>query len=112
MNFIASLQQSSIPPLPQEPHEWAQLDPSKYERGNWVTRSLLTDLMPSSAFDLWTDRLRDAPREQRTRAVLRRAAEFVALTEGDREFVRLVNRRALLEDIATTLGEEPDSGAV
>ena len=30
------------------------------------------------------------------------------LLEGDREFSRLVNRQALLEEIATSLGEEPE----
>ena len=39
------------------------------------------------------------------------AAPFIALLEGDREFSRLVNRQALLEEIATSLGEEPEEAA-
>ncbi len=78
------------------------------ERGTYVTRELLTSLLPQHAFGAWTDALRDSTRGERTRAVLRRATDFVALVEGDREFTRLVNRRTLLEDIAASLGEEPE----
>src|SRR5262249_30292260 len=44
-----------------------------------------------------------------TRSVLRRPAPFVALVRSDREFVRLVNRAALLEEMAISLGEEPET---
>jgi len=66
-------------------------------------------LLPPAAFDAWTDAHRDASRARRTRAVLRRPGDFVALVVGDREFARLSNRRALLEEIATSLGEEPEN---
>jgi hypothetical protein len=103
-----------IAPAPVAPaatgaEDWVVLSPTTRERARWVTRELLTELLPPDALRAWTDVFRDAPAARRTRAVLRRAAPFVALVEGpDREFVRLVNRRALLEDIATSLGEEPE----
>ena len=81
------------------------------ERAAWVTRELLGSLLPQSAFDAWAQGMRDAPRAQRTRAVLRGAAPFIALVEGDHEFSRLANRQALLEEIAATLGEEPEEAA-
>jgi hypothetical protein len=110
-NFITSLQQTSEPVAPQEPQEWEALNASLHERASWVTRSLLTSLLPPAAFLAWANDMRDAPRGKRTRAVLRRrVADFVALTEGDREFVRLASRRALLEDIADSLGEETNPG--
>jgi hypothetical protein len=80
------------------------------ERASWVTRDLLGKLLPPEAFDLWADEGRDEPRMRRTRGVLRRPAPFVALVRGDREYVRLVNRAVLLEEIAASLGEEPESG--
>jgi len=40
--------------------------------------------------------------------VLRRLGPFVALVRGDREYVRLVNRSVLLEELAKWFGEEPD----
>ena len=106
--FIDSLQQKAPPAPPQNVAEWVLLGGSTHERGTWVTRELLASLLPQDAFDAWTNALRDSSRAQRTRAVLRRAAPFVALVEGDREFTRLANRRALLEYIAASLGEEPD----
>ena len=109
--FIESLQRVSAPPVPpQSPRdgEWVMLKGGKQERAAWVTRELLGSLLPQSAFDAWANGMRDAPRARRTRAVLRTAAPFVALLEGDREFSRLVNRQALLEEIAASLGEEPE----
>lgn len=81
------------------------------ERASWITRELLETLLPGEAFDLWTDAGRDAPRMRRTRGVLRRPT-FVALVQADREYVRLVNRAVLLEEIAASLGEEPESNHV
>lgn len=106
--FIESLQQVDPPKGPQDPLEWVLLGTSTYERAAWVTRGLLASLLPQEAFRTYADALRDAPRARRTRAVLRRAAPFVALVDADREFIRLVNRNALLEEIAGSLGEEPE----
>ena len=88
--------------------EWITLYGTTQERAAWVTRDLLSSLLPPEAFNAWAHAMRDAPRVQLTRSVLRRAAAFVALVEGDREFVRLTNRQVLLEDIAASLGEEPE----
>jgi hypothetical protein len=109
--LIQSLQRDSAPPVPPQPSsngEWVTLKGGKQERTTWVTRELLGSLLPQSAFDAWANGMRDAPRAQRTRAVLRTAAQFVALLDGDREFSRLVSRQALLEEIAASLGEEPE----
>jgi len=95
--------------LPSDP-DWVRLSGTLQERAEWVTRDLLASLLPQEAFDAWANALRDAPRARRTRAVLRCAMPFVGLVEGDREFTRLANRQALLEDIATSLGEEPETG--
>jgi hypothetical protein len=104
-NFIDLLQRQ--PPVSGD--EWVMLDhKNTQERAAWVTRELLVSLLQQEAFTAWMPALRDAPRAQRTRAVLRRRAEFVALVDDDREFVRLANRQALLEEIAASLGEEPD----
>jgi hypothetical protein len=107
--FIDSLQrQSSAEPEP-DARNWVTLKGTTQECAAWVTHELLRSLLPQEAFDAWAERLRDAPRAQRTRAVLRRKAPFVALTEGDREFVRLANRQALLEEIAAALAEESET---
>jgi hypothetical protein len=78
------------------------------ERANWVTRNLLKELLPQDAFERWAYLQRDAPRMRRTRAVLRRPGPFVALLDEDRRYKRLVNRAVFLEEIAASLGEEPE----
>jgi len=110
-NFVESLQQPNSLGPSANPSEWALLRGSTYERGTYVTNELLASLLPQQAFGAWMDAMRDSSRGKRTRAVLRRATDFVALVEGDREFTRLANRRALLEDIAASLGEEPEDSS-
>jgi len=85
------------------------LSSATQERASYVTRKLLEALLPPEAFDLWADAGRDAPRIRRTRSVLRRPASFIALVQGDREYVRLVNRTVLLEEMAASFAEEPES---
>jgi len=95
------------PPHPFEPAIF--LKSQVWERTSWVTRQLLESLLPAEAFDLWTDEHRDLPRMRLTRSVLRRVGPFVALVRGDREYVRLVKRSVLLEEMASSLGEEHET---
>jgi hypothetical protein len=104
--FIASVQRPLPPGTAAADDEWVALDTKTQEKAQWVTRKLLASLLPEQAFDAWAPVSLDEPRAKRTRAVLRRAGPFVALIGGDREFVRLANRQALLEEIAGSLGEE------
>jgi hypothetical protein len=106
--FINSVQRSIVPDQAPSSDDWVRLRGTVEERADWVTRDLLRATLPREAFSAWTDAFRDAPRSKRTRAVLRQVAPFVALTQGDREFVRLVNRKALLEGIVAPLADEPE----
>ncbi len=78
---------------------WVDLTGDRKERAAWVTQSLLNELLPPEAYEAWTYDQRDQPRTQRTRAVLRRQARFVALVNPDRQFKRLIDRGALLEEV-------------
>ena len=94
---------------PQAPGDtWVTFDSGTSERAAWVTRPMLESMLPPEAFELWMDEARDAPRAKRTRSLLRRPGPFVALVRGDREYVRLVNRSILLEELAARSGEEPE----
>ena len=104
--FIDSLQRSVTQPQP--PDGWVVVHGSVEERAEWVSAGLLREIFPDEAFKAWSDGFLDAPRSKRSRAVLRRVAPFVALTQGDREFVRLVNRRAFLEHVVAPLADEPE----
>lgn len=98
---------------PTAPEGWVTLDhgglpatPRVSERATWVTRDLLRKLLPDEAFRPWAPEAIDAPRPERTRAVLRRHATFVALLDPARRFSRLVNRAALLEGVAERLAND------
>lgn len=114
--FIAALQRPPIAPtaaLPPAtaPADWVHLGYSD-ERARWITRALLVELLPQSAFNSSAKALGDESRARRSRALLRCPMAFVALLDERREFLRLVNRQAYLEDVAASLGEEPESSAV
>jgi len=117
--FIAAIQRpATSPPLlppgaapPQPPvadPEWVTLKNGPDERSQWVTRALLRELLPEDAFQAWTDLPREAPRAARLRAVLLRRAPFVALVGHDGCFFRLIDRRALLEDVVRGVEQEMD----
>ena len=79
--------------------DWIDLSSGRKERASWVTATLLKDLLPAIAYEAYADELRDRPRAERTRVVLRVEAPFVALLNSERQFVRLTDRRALLEKV-------------
>jgi hypothetical protein len=87
---------------------WVIFASGVQERATWVSRQMLETMLPQEAFEVWADEARDAPRGRRTRGVLRRPGQFVALVRSDREYVRLINRAVLLEEMAAMYGEEPE----
>jgi hypothetical protein len=108
-HFLNSVQQNTAPPQ-QSASQWQRLEGDRYERASWVTSDMLLDLLPKVGRSAWTNDLRDAPRAKRSRAILRRRnCDFVAITGADREFIDLVNRRVLLEEMAASVSEEPES---
>ena len=100
-SFIQSLQKPT-PKKDDGAEDWVKFDRGVSERASWVTRQLLESLVPS-AFDVWVKEQHDTGREVQTRAVLRRSTDFVALVDDERKFLRLVNRKALLEELAASL---------
>jgi hypothetical protein len=114
--FIKQVQRSAPAPgnkggarkAPKLTSDWVQFDDGRAERASWVTHELLEALMPGGTFQAWAWAMRDAPRARRNRAVLRRSGDFTALLDDERSFLRLVNRRAVLEELAATAGEEPE----
>jgi hypothetical protein len=79
------------------------------ERASWITRSLLEKLLPDATFRHWVEDPVDSPRIVGTRRILRREAAFVALVDKNREFVRLVNRSMLMEQLAASASDETEA---
>jgi hypothetical protein len=100
-SFIQSLQKPT-PKKEGRAEEWVNFERGVSERASWVTHELLESLVPPSASDAWVKEQNDAGREVQTRAVLRRSTDFVALVDDERKFLRLVNRKALLEELAAS----------
>lgn len=73
--------------------------------------SLLETLLPREAFELWAKADLDGPQARRTRRVLRKAGPFVALVQDKnrREFLRLINRGILVEELAASAADEPET---
>ncbi len=107
-SFIDLIQRHYVPAPGVSDPEWVTLRDATKERASWMTHELLESLLPQEAFNACVYMMRDAPRAKRTRAVLRRADPFVALVESNREYACLATRQALLEEIAASLGQEPE----
>ncbi|HEX4736705.1 MAG TPA: hypothetical protein VH331_03990 [Allosphingosinicella sp.] len=107
--FINRLQEHRpVPPGGTDERHWVTLDGGLGERADWVTVPLLNEVLPTTVFAAKVEDLADQPRTKRMRAVLRAHAPFVAVVDGDGQFLRLLDRRAYLEKLATTLGDEPE----
>jgi hypothetical protein len=103
--FIESLRRNL--PAASPDSEWVKLGGGFEERATWVTRALLTELLPNNVFAAKVDEMDDQPRVKRSRAVLRKPEAYVAIVDRHDQFLSLVDRRAYLEILAGSLGEEP-----
>jgi hypothetical protein len=99
--FIELVQDTSAGTGP----DWVDLSRGRQERADWVTEPLLSELLPAEAYEMWAYEERDKSRADRVRAVLRRRSPFVALVNPDRQFSRLIDRRALLEEVVVKMDD-------
>ncbi|TGT78436.1 hypothetical protein EN802_01985 [bacterium M00.F.Ca.ET.159.01.1.1] len=110
--FIAALQREATAGVGGAPPAiddgWANLERGKLERAAWVTRRLLGELLPQSDFDTNVKLRDDMPAARVSRAVLRRKTPFVALVDEQVQFLRLIDRRAFVENLAAQAGLEPE----
>jgi hypothetical protein len=107
-DFVNRLQQPNPPPSGASQEHWVSLDSGICERADWVNVTLLYELLPTSSFAAKVEELADQPKSKRVRAVLRAHAPFVAVIDREGQFLSLLDRRAFLERIATTLSDEPE----
>jgi len=86
--------------------EWVQLGSTQaWEHAKWLDGSSLTRTLGNALHTAWMPEALDAPAAERTKAALRRGGDYVALLEEGRRFKSLVDRRAVLETLATRAEE-------
>lgn len=112
--FLTRMQWEPPPPVPPVPTGWLQLPdapgrPVTWEHASWVTASDLTDGFLASVTrpDDWLVDDSGWSSSERARAVARARGEFLALLSPSHRFERLVDRRALLEQLGKS-SVEPD----
>jgi hypothetical protein len=106
-HFVARLQRTTDPPPDQLPSYLevpaSPVDPQRYwERTQWIGGALLERTL---AGVLWTDVMVDSPDTSRQlvgEALMRRTAPFVALLDAQGRFTGLVDRIALVSQVAKT----------
>ncbi len=80
---------------------WLQWGNGQFERAEWLTSSLLVELLGSdlNRTEATIDSLDDSP-EVRLGRVLRRPGKYVAVKDHANKFLQLIDRGQLLEKIA------------
>ncbi len=106
------------PPDPTKTSEWIFIEKKQekeqkgeqkyWEHANWIDGSRLERDLGSilhKSDDAWFEDSLDISRVKRVQALLRRKGFFVTLTNKERQFQSLVDREALLEQVAERLGK-------
>jgi hypothetical protein len=96
-NFVRSLQKGT---KPSDPSSWVEIR-AGWERAAWVTTQMLDEvLLPDDASDQWVREERIGDAASLTKAVLHRTGAFTAVVDEQHRFRRLINRDAVLEEVA------------
>jgi hypothetical protein len=102
-----------VPPIVAEPPDWIELpgtpagQPQIWEHATWLSDGFLEQILGPSglARDFAFTDSPDIPVDDRARAIARRPGETVALVTATGRFSGLVDRRAMLEAVATAYAE-------
>jgi len=99
--FVQNVQRSTDPPA-NECHSYLEVgtDPKTFERAHWIDGGRLEDDLVGVLEYAWVDESPDSPRRLISEAVIRRNSSFVALVDTDRRFVGLIDRHALISQMA------------
>jgi hypothetical protein len=105
--FLEGVQTAQEPkPLTDE---WVTLKGSqKWEHAQWINGTILTSIFRDILQESWMPESLDMSASERAQGVLRRKGPFVALVEDGRRFKSLVDRQALLDQVASRVSEIRD----
>jgi hypothetical protein len=85
-NFIGALQVTGALPAGAATNEWTGLRDGTWERAEWINRELLATLLPPQTFRAHANDQPATSQPERTRAVLRCHAPYIALIDNEHEF--------------------------
>jgi len=100
-SFVANIQRTSTPP-PDESSSHLEIgtSPQTWERTNWIDGERLERDLSGCLSYTYCEEALDQPAALLVNAIIRRNGDFVAVVDSDRRFLRLVDRRAVLENLA------------
>jgi hypothetical protein len=108
-SFLHNIQQNQDPP-PDQMESWESFTTQAgklWERANWLDGERLERDLQGVLQTSWLLDSPDIASSRRTEAILRREGHFVALVEESGRFRRLVDRQAILEQVASKMGIPP-----
>jgi hypothetical protein len=115
--FVEDLQRNTDPPA-HERDSYLEIGtaPKVWERAHWIDGERLERDLDDALARAWVDETLDSPGRSISEAIMRRNAPFVALVDADRRFAGLVDRHALLAQMAAgasrkAAGESPRPSA-
>ena len=113
-NFLREIQLDEQA-TPDHVDEWESLTSGSVtyqEHAQWITRTLLEEILGDALRkdekNAWVEDSPDISQVERVQAILRRSGSFIALVDKDRVFKRLIDREALLEQVAQRVGTISD----
>jgi hypothetical protein len=95
--FLDRIQASVAQPPAKD---WIEIRQGKWERADWLTRETLATYLSSSLNEASIKDGRRQTDADIVRQVLRKEGSFIALLKSNESFDRLVDRGAMLEELA------------
>ena len=103
--FLAEIQSATAPT--ENTEGWVQLGEGRpWEHTSWLDRDGLVRLFGPADQESYMPDDPDVDPAERVKRILTRKREFVARVDADRRFLSLVDRAALLEQVATRTASE------
>jgi hypothetical protein len=107
-NFLNRIQLPG-PAVPEPPTEWVPLSsptggeaPTMYEHGQWLNALLLQDILRANLVttSIRENELLAMPEAEQARLISAHEGRYVALTHDDGRFSRLIDRQAMMRQVA------------
>jgi hypothetical protein len=102
--FIAALTDYTATPGTSERESLASMPP-RWERAQWITAGLITDLLGSALVRDGVVKDLDTTQDQFAHRVMRAEGDFVAVVDAHGTFRRMLNRRQFIDRTARSLAD-------